>query len=258
METRRPGCQRSRRSPAARQPLPGGLPARPQLPRPRPARLLQRASLAKVRAAACSAAVDLGSCFGAARVSQTRPVQARSPWSLLGQLARVSAVDANSCCAAWVLLTAAQLRLAQPGGGSRTGSAVQGRCRAGHAAGRGAPGRLLRGVLCAASTSAAAAARAPSDPGSQLWVEKHKPTCSSELAGNPGCINDLRTWLSDWCAWSAWTLVSWAAVAGGCLPCTGLSLASWAGSARAGQHRATIMTQAPGNAACAALSAQGA
>lgn len=34
--------------------------------------------------------------------------------------------------------------------------------------------------------------------GGQLWVEKHKPTNSSELVGNGTLVSTLRTFLTDW------------------------------------------------------------
>lgn len=32
----------------------------------------------------------------------------------------------------------------------------------------------------------------------QLWVDKHKPQASSQLIGNPGVIQTLRQWLTQW------------------------------------------------------------
>lgn len=39
-----------------------------------------------------------------------------------------------------------------------------------------------------------------SHAGGQLWVEKHKPSNSSELVGNNTLVSTLRTFLQDWYA----------------------------------------------------------
>ena len=49
-----------------------------------------------------------------------------------------------------------------------------------------------------AATTTGAAPPVTGDRGTDLWVDKHRPTRSSELVGNPGAIGTLRQWLVTW------------------------------------------------------------